>query len=126
MSLWSRAKSVFQRPSDATTHVVHVSSDGFKVCARGSASPEASMRWDEVICVRTYKLDLFTVDCICLLFERAGAAPVQVSEEWEGFVELMERMRERFPSIPSDWYMKVMQPAFERNETVLYERFASA
>jgi hypothetical protein len=47
---------------------------------------------------------------------------VEVPEEWEGFVGLMERMLERFPGIPADWYLKVMQPAFERNETILYER----
>jgi len=113
--------SFFRRAPPPPAHVVRTSPEGFEVCARGSGEQEASLRWDEVTRVRTYKLDLVTVDCICLLFERAGAAPVEVLEEWDGFVELMERMRERFPGIPADWYLKVMQPAFERNETILHE-----
>jgi hypothetical protein len=60
-----------------------------------------------------------------LLFERRdGAAPVQVSEEWRGFADLFEPLRVAFPSIPEDWYVVVMKPAFERNQRVLYDATA--
>lgn len=72
--------------------------------------------------IQTYKVDLLTTDCICLLFEfRDGTAPIQVSEEWPGFADFMVAMGHRFPSIPEDWYLEVMQPAFAPNRRVLFE-----
>jgi len=72
--------------------------------------------------MQTYKVDLLTTDCICLLFEfRDGRPSVQVSEEWQGFADLFEPLSAAFPSIPANWHMEVMTPAFETKQRVLYE-----
>ena len=95
--------------------------DGFEVLRAGD--PIATIRWREVSRIRTYKLDLLTTDAICLLFELGpGVKPVQVSEEWAGFADIFPRLREQFPTLAEDWYLTVMQPAFERNEAVLFEQ----
>src|SRR4051794_11105770 len=122
--LWSRAKALFGRsiPAPEPDRKIEVTPIGFEVRGPGSEIPEYAIRWDEIQRIRTYKLDLHSFDCICLLFETQGTPPAQVSEEWDGFVGLMEQMRLRFPSIPSDWYETVMLPAFERNEAILFEK----
>lgn len=80
------------------------------------------MHWADVSRIQTYKIDLLTADCICLLFEsRSGQAPVQVSEEWAGFPDLFGPLSAAFPSIPQSWYIEVMSPAFEAKRTVLYD-----
>lgn len=81
----------------------------------------ASVRWADVTRIRTYKVDLITTDCICLLFELDnGQAPVRISEEWSGFADLFGPLAAAFPSIPSDWYVDEMTPAFETMHRVLY------
>jgi hypothetical protein len=122
-SLWARARAVLgtATPPPGPNRTITLTGEGFDVTDDVAGCAEAAVRWDEITRIRTYKVDLRTTDCICLMFERAGTAPVQVSEEWNGFVDLMEMMRERFPAIPADWYEAVMQPPFERNETTLFE-----
>jgi hypothetical protein len=126
-SLWSRARAAFGTgPAlPGPNRTLTLTATGFEVADDLTGRAEAVARWDEITRIRTYKVDLVTTDCICLLFERAAAEPLQVSEEWNGFVDLMEMMRERFPTIPSDWYEAVMQPPFERNETTLFEMVTS-
>lgn len=122
MSLASRLLAGFRRrrhlPQD---YALRFTDDGFEVVLAGDRV--ATVCWREVSRITTYKLDLLTTDAICLLFDLGpGAKPVQVAEEWSGFQDLFARLKEEFPTIPEDWYATVMQPAFERNETVLFER----
>jgi hypothetical protein len=94
---------------------VEFTDQGFSFGAR-------EVRWSSVVRVRTYKLDFETIDCVCLAFELDGSPPVEVTEESNGFNDFMDAMLERFPAIDADWYATVMTPAFERNETILFER----
>jgi hypothetical protein len=82
------------------------------------------MRWADVCKIVTYKIDLGTVDEICLGFfdqNRPGEV-FEISERLLGFGDLFADLQTRYPSIPERWYFDVMVPAFERKETVLYER----
>ena len=82
-----------------------------------------SIRWDQIDRITTYKLDLLTTDCICLLFEgRFDASPYQIHEEMMGFGQVFKALRDAFPGISEFWYFDVTTPAFERNETILFER----
>jgi hypothetical protein len=94
---------------------IELTDDGFK-------HGDRMLHWATVIRIRTYKLDLVTIDCICLEFELDGEPPLEVTEESNGFNDLMDELLVAFPAIPADWYAAVMQPAFERNETLLFER----
>lgn len=85
------------------------------------------IRWDQIDRITTYKLDLLTTDCICLLFEgRFDLSPYQIHEEMIGFGQVFQALRDAFPGIPKSWCLDVATPAFERNETVLFDREEAA
>ena len=108
-------------PSDPS---LRFDSDGFDVIAGNDGVRLARVSWAKVSRVTAYKVDLITTDCVCVLFEQSPeVGPIQISEAWAGFGELSDELRRRLPSIGSDWHQTVALPAFERNETTLYERF---
>jgi hypothetical protein len=117
MSWLSRIKAIFAGlpPEPPPAADIGLTDDGFVFGSR-------TVGWSTVARIRTYKVDLFSVDCICLLFELDGEPPLEVTEESNGFNRFMDVLLERFPTIPPDWYGTVMQPPFERNEAVLFER----
>ncbi|MES2352794.1 MAG: hypothetical protein V4568_00095 [Pseudomonadota bacterium] len=113
-------RSLFRRKREPDPHVCLVEG-GFDVVSPVNDSLVGYVRWNEVERIQAYKVDLLTTDCICLLFEfRVGKTSIQVSEEWQGFAELFTPMSASFPSIPPNWYLDVMTPAFERKQTILY------
>jgi hypothetical protein len=121
MALWSRIQSFFRREGRADP-LVRVTEGGFDLLDGKTQAVIRSVRWADVAKIQTYKLDLLTTDCICLLFESmSGQPPVQVSEEWKGFSALFNPLTAAFPSIPRNWYTEVMTPAFETKQTVLYD-----
>jgi hypothetical protein len=121
MALWSRIQSFFRRGGRADP-VLRVTEEGFDLLDGATQVVIRSVRWADVTKIQTYKLDLVTTDCICLLFEsRSGQPLVQVSEEWKGFPNLIGPLTAAFPSVPPNWYMEVMTPAFETKRTVLYD-----
>lgn len=119
MSLLSRLKAMFMVvPPEALPPPapdIELTGDGFLL-------GERRVRWSAVVRIRTYKIDLFSVDCICLWFDLDGEPPLEMTEESNGFNGFMDALLEAFPTIPPDWYGTVMQPAFERNEALLFER----
>jgi hypothetical protein len=123
MSLLSRIKTLFSpAPAPRVAPVepapdIELSDDGFVLGAR-------TVRWESVVRIRTYKLDFDTIDCVCLSFELNDAPAVEVTEESNGFNEVTDELQARFPGIAADWYSTVMTPAFERNETILFEKAA--
>ena len=100
---------------------VQVIQDGLQVVRSGKIL--GSIRWSDIKKIITYKYDLFSIDEICVGFLTALDADswLEISEQWSGFQEATDKLEERFPSIPKDWYGKVMVPAFESKETVLWE-----
>ena len=118
---WSRLWSRFRLRKEPDPRIVLVDG-GIDIVSSSDAQTRASVRWRNVARILTYKVDLLTTDCICLLFEFIDGSPaVQVSEEWGGFDEIFGPLSAAFPTIPSDWYLAVMTPAFEANRRVLYD-----
>ena len=121
MGWWSRFRESFQRRPQPEP-VIRVVDGGFELVSPVDQSTIAVVRWRDIARIHTYKVDLVTTDCICLLFEFIGGrSPLQVSEEWSGFADLFVPLGDAFPSIPADWYVEVMKPAFETNRRILYE-----
>ncbi len=121
MSPWSRYLARRRRQTAGDPAIV-CGSCGFEIRSPDPSDDAVRVPWRDVARIRTYKLDLLTTDCICLLFElQTGAPAVQVSEEWPGFDVFLGALAVAFPSISASWYVDVMKPAFERNERVLYD-----
>ena len=79
------------------------------------------MRWDKLVKISVYKLDLFTIDEIRLVFVADSCGPIQISGEHQGFPQLFAALQERIPGFLDSWG-RVMQPAFARNETTLFPK----
>lgn len=77
--------------------------------------------WEEVQEIRTYKVDLFAYDEICLAFQ-TPAGWHEIEESDAGFMEVAKRMEAAFLELPRNWYSAVAVPAFEPCEAVLYRR----
>ncbi len=121
MTLWSRMLSFFQRKRRADPFI-RLTSDGFVVLDADTQAALRTVHWADVLRIQTYKLDLITTDCICLVFEfKSSESPVQLSEEWPGFQDLFVPLSTAFPSIPQDWYGNVMKPPFEEKRTILFQ-----
>jgi hypothetical protein len=119
MSLLSRIRAMFTAPSPESLPPpapdIELTDDGF-------VFGERRIRWSTIARVRAYKIDLFAVDCVCLLFEFDADPALEMTEESNGFLAFMDVMLDELPTIPPDWYDAVLQPPFERNETLLFER----
>lgn len=80
--------------------------------------------WDEVIGAYAYKLDLITVDCICIKLELTEKREIELNEEMIGWNSLIDA----FPNYLSgfkkmeEWFMDVATPSFETNLTKLYTK----
>ena len=124
MSWWLNLLDRFkgQRISELEIRVVP---GGFELVSTNDQTVTSAVRWKDISRIQTYKIDLVTMDCICLLFEFPGEqAPLEILEEWSGFNELLGPLAEAFPSVPEGWYAKVMQPPFEENRVTLFEKAA--
>jgi hypothetical protein len=79
------------------------------------------VRWAEVDRIVGYKMDLFTLDEICVEL-LVGDRAIRFSESTPGWYPFLTRLKSVFPSIPNGWDWDVMMPALTGNYTVLYER----
>lgn len=84
---------------------------------------EETILWSEINRIITFKVDCYTIDMIWLAFVRQeNDLVIQIREEAEGFKELMSALDVQFPTIDPEWFMKVAQPPFAENFTILFDR----
>jgi hypothetical protein len=94
---------------------------------RGERTLRAA-RWEDVVRVCAYKRDELTTDLICLDVVLRDASTWFLHEEapgWEDFLHAAERALPGMRPFQA-WFAEVSQPAFARNETLLFERGAPA
>ena len=105
-----------------SSDVVTLHDDRFEV--RHGERSRFEVAWDRVERVVAFKLDCYVHDLVCLGFVLTNLPDRMyvVDEEAVGYTELMAELARRYPSIDPDWYHKVAQPPFARNEKVLWER----
>ena len=100
--------------------------DGFEIRDSSTGECLGRVSWKDVVRIETYKLDLLTIDCICLRFASAtNGELVEVMEDWRGFEMLRCAMEAEFSGISGGWFARVMKPPFESNNIVLFERATS-
>ena len=79
--------------------------------------------WSDIEKIEAYKIDLYTYDEMAMRFETTAGA-FEVLEGHSAFVDLITLVVDKFGA-PESWYMDVMQPAFEENRTILYDKRAN-
>jgi hypothetical protein len=97
----------------------------FEYDAEGFSYPFESgtslVRWAEVDRIVGYRLDLFTIDEMCLELHVKDRA-IRFSESTPGWYRFLGELRTVFPVIRENWDWEVTIPPFATNYTVLYER----
>lgn len=80
------------------------------------------VRWEDVVEIFAFKLDLLTYDTIRLGFRVDESGDFyEVDEDWEKYSELVSDVESRF-TVVEDWWSTVAYPAFETNQTTLRQR----
>jgi hypothetical protein len=77
--------------------------------------------WKDIQKLEGYKRDLITIDQVCLDII-LNETIITISEDTEGFGPFIEELKKQFPSIDKDWDLKVTEPPFATNLTVLFKR----
>jgi hypothetical protein len=80
--------------------------------------------WEAVARVVAFKRDLYIHDLLCVTFELADGSGFEIHEHMMGWQDLIDSLHDRLPgSVPFvEWWQEVVFPAFETNETTLFER----
>lgn len=78
-------------------------------------------QWAEIEKLTGFKVDRFTIDDICLKIESNNKSAI-ATEKFKGWRDFMNKMLIEFPLIEKNWEGLIAKPAFERNETELYNR----
>ena len=77
--------------------------------------------WTEITQINVYKVDKITIDRIDMEIVCSDIC-FSISEELPGWYQFVLKTKNVFPTIPKDWDVKIIQPAFETNYTTIYDR----
>jgi len=92
---------------------------GFQFFNNGQLS---KVKWESITQMVGFKIDLLTIDEICLHIEIQKSENLEISESTKGWFQFLKKIKEQFPSINKTWEIDIANPAFERNETVIYQK----
>ena len=98
--------------------VFQYDADGFTITYEGFTT---QVRWDNITQLNVYKLDKLTVDEMWMDIVH-GDRCFSVNEELPGWYQFVIKTKEVFPSIPKDWDITIIHPAFATNFRTIYER----
>jgi hypothetical protein len=100
--------------------VFQYDADGFTITYEGKSK---TIKWNDITELNAYKIDQMTIDRIdmAIVF---GDRQITISEDLPGWYQFIFKTKSRFPSIPKDWELKIMHPAFAENFTNIYKREA--
>lgn len=82
---------------------------------------EKHINWDDIRRIIVHKEDLITVDCIYVNIELETDEVFRINEETPGYYQFMLKLEEKIQISPT-WFPDVAFLAFERNETVIYDK----
>jgi uncharacterized protein YneF (UPF0154 family) len=79
--------------------------------------------WRDIDEVYAYKMDLFTVDQICIVFlSHTKELGMKINEEMVGYRDALDRFPIQFPSYSYDWFTDVAFPAFAENRRTIWKK----
>jgi AAA+ ATPase superfamily predicted ATPase len=82
---------------------------------------KAQVNWSELERLVAYKADMMTIDEIRMEISYRNKSII-ITEDTPGWYQFVLMTKNRFASIPQDWDINIIQPPFETNLTLLYER----
>jgi len=108
-----------------TEYAIETSASGVCLAWRTmeNETGEENLDWSEIEEVETYKVDLITVDCICVSLVR-GESQMVLTEDMNGWQDFLAALSLRLDGFPrkDEWYAEVLQPAFDANQKTLWKR----
>ena len=116
----SRLSANSKATTDWSERVINFDDTGFAVVI-ADRPPEFRCDWVSVREIFAYKIDLFSVDEICVGFRFDDAGTYWwVGESYTGYQALLDELPRRFQGIKTDWIREVAFPAFIENRTTLW------
>ena len=82
---------------------------------------KVQVNWSELERLVAYKADMMTIDEIRMEISYRNKSLI-ITEDTPGWYQFVLKTKNIFASIPEDWDINIIQPAFETNLTLLYER----
>ncbi len=79
------------------------------------------INWADITQLNVFKVDQFTIDRIDIEIVY-GDKRFTISEELPGWYQFVIKTKEIFPTIPRDWDITIIQPAFATNYRTIYDK----
>lgn len=79
------------------------------------------INWADITQLNVFKVDQMTIDRIDMEIVY-GDKCFTISEELPGWYQFVLKTKEVFPSIPKDWDITIIQPAFATNYRTIYDK----
>ena len=98
--------------------IIELCENGFQVTQNNVVS---IIEWLSIDKINAFKVDLLTSDEICLEIDYLDKR-ILITEECIGWRIFVSELINRIPTIDSEWEGKIMRPAFDRNETEMFDR----
>ena len=91
---------------------------------RDQKSKPITMQWADVSRATAFKRDLYSVDCVCVRFDRFGGNGVEVDEDMAGWLRLLEALPQHLGDCKPhvEWFSSVALPPFAQNPKEIYLR----
>ena len=126
LKIFKRESNLNNRLSDDEFMLLYNSTGIFEYNAEGFELPieekTKTIKWTEIQRITAYKKDLFATDEIWLAIEVDNDKSFEINESTPGWYQFIKKLEEEFQSISKTWFIDISVPAFEKNETILYER----
>lgn len=79
------------------------------------------LEWADITQLNVYKVDQMTIDRIDMEIVY-GDRSFSISEELPGWYQFVLKTKEVFPTIPRDWDISIIHPAFATNYRIIYDK----
>jgi hypothetical protein len=79
------------------------------------------LEWADITQLNVYKVDQMTIERIDMEIVY-GEKSFSISEELPGWYQFVLKAKEVFPTIPKDWDIFIIHPAFATNYRTIYDK----